>query len=462
MCNSHPQVAISAPRGHAKSTACTFTYALAEIVFRQSQYVLIVSDTTTQACQFLADLKKELLENEYLQNLFKIKEFQKDTEDDVICVCEDGYRFRIAAKGAEQKLRGLKWDHLRPDLILCDDLENDEIVMNKDRRDKFKRWFYGALIPCKSRDGKIRVVGTILHEDSLLNNLMPKAYDRATQSNDLKTWSTRLGPWLSMKYKAHNPDFSTILWSSRYDQAWFEAKRTDYFNQGLADVYSQEYLNEPIDDSVAYFRKSDFQDMSEGDRERRLNYYITADLAISQEERSDYSVFVVAGMDENRILHIKNVIRDRLDGREIVDILISLQKTYDPECIGIEQMQVSKSIGPFLREEMIKTGTFINIKQLEHRNKDKISRARSIQARIRANGVRFDKSGEWYDDFEEELTKFPRGKKDDQVDAFAYLGLMLDAIVEAPTQQEWEDDIYESELRESGSGHDGRSSYTGY
>jgi predicted phage terminase large subunit-like protein len=461
MTHRHPQVAISAPRGHAKSTACTFTYVLAEIVFRQSQYVLIVSDTTTQACQFLADIKKELLENEYLGNLFKIKEFQKDTEDDVICVCEDGYRFRIAAKGAEQKLRGLKWDHLRPDLIICDDLENDEIVMNKDRREKFKRWFYGALIPCKSRDGKIRVVGTILHEDSLLNNLMPRSYERSTHTNDLKTWSTKLGPWLSVKYKAHNPDFSAILWESRYDQQWFEEKRADFINQGLADVYSQEYLNEPIDDSIAYFRKSDFQDMSDHDRERRLNYYITADLAISEAERADYSVFVVAGMDENRILHVKNVIRDRLDGREIVDVLIALQKTYDPECIGIEQMQVSKSIGPFLREEMIKTGIFINVKPLEHRNKDKISRARSIQARLRANGVRFDKSGEWYDDFEEELTKFPRGKKDDQVDAFAYLGLMLDAIVAAPTQQEEEDELYELELRESGS-NDGRSQYTGY
>lgn len=462
MCSAHPQVAISAPRGHAKSTACTFTYTLAQVVFRESQYVLIVSDTVTQAVQFLADLKKELLENEYLQNLFKIKEFQKDTEDDVICICEDGYRFRVAAKGAEQKLRGLKWDHLRPDLIVCDDLENDEIVMNKERREKFKRWFYGALVPCKSRDGKIRIVGTVLHEDSLLNNLMPKSYDKFTMNTDLKTWSTAIGPWLSVKYKAHNPDFSSILWEDRYNQVWFEAKKLDFYQQGLADVYSQEYLNEPIDDSVAYFRKSDFEDMSDNDRERRLHYYITADLAISQEERADYTVFIVAGMDENRILHIKNIIRDRFDGREIVDVLISLQRMYDPEMIGIEQMQISKSIGPFLREEMVKTGVYINIKALEHRNKDKIARARSIQARIRAGGVKFDMSGDWYQDFEEELTKFPRGRKDDQVDAFAYLGLMLDSLIEAPTQQEQEEEDYQYDLQSSGLADGGRSKYTGY
>ena len=62
----------------------------------------------------------------------------------------------------------------RPGLIVGDDMENDEIVMNRDRRLKFKRWFYGALLPALSDKGKIRLVGTILHLDSLLENLMPK------------------------------------------------------------------------------------------------------------------------------------------------------------------------------------------------------------------------------------------------------------------------------------------------
>jgi predicted phage terminase large subunit-like protein len=460
--NKHPQVAISAPRGHAKSTAITLTYLLAELCFRTSSYALLVSDTITQATQFLGDLKKELADNDNLRNLFGIKEFFKDTEDDVIVRCEDGHEFRVTAKGSEQKLRGLKWNNKRPDLIVCDDLENDEIVMNKDRREKFKRWFYAALIPCKSVNGKIRVVGTILHEDSLLNNLMPKAWDQYTFSNQLKTWSTRMSAWHSVKYRAHSDDFSAILWESRYSQQWFEAKKADFFARGLADVYSQEYLNEPIDDSVAYFRKSDMENMQDSDRARKVHYYITADLAISEQERADYSVFMVAGMDENRVLHVKNVIRDRMDGREIVDTLIALQSTYDPEMIGIEQMQISRAIGPFLREEMIKTGVFINLKPLEHGGKDKITRARSIQARVRAGGVRFDKTADWYPELEEELCKFPRGRKDDQVDAFAYLGLMLDSLVEAPTLQEQEEETYQYDLQSSGSLDAGRSKHCGY
>ena len=52
------QVAIAAPRYHAKSTAVTHAYTLASVLFRESRYALIVSDTVTQAVQFLGDIKK--------------------------------------------------------------------------------------------------------------------------------------------------------------------------------------------------------------------------------------------------------------------------------------------------------------------------------------------------------------------------------------------------------------------
>lgn len=462
-CSKHPKVAIAAPRRHAKSTAVTLAYTLASLLFRDKSYILVLSDTITQATQFLGDIKKELAENEKLIQLFNISGFEKDTEDDCIVNFSDGHQARISAKGSEQKMRGLKWRNKRPDLIVGDDLENDEIVLNKERRDKFKRWFYGALVPCLSSTGVIRIVGTILHEDSLLNNLMPKHWDKKTVVTPLKIYSRDPNPtWKSFKYRAHTENFERILWPSKYTEDWFVNERKDYMERGISDVYSQEFLNEPIDDSVAYFKRNDFLALTQEDKKKTLNYFIAADLAISKEETADYSVFVVAGIDENRFLHIKNVIRERLDGREIVDMILSLSDVYKPDVFGIEEMQVSKSIGPFLREEMLRTGRFVNLLPIKHGGKDKISRARSIQGRMRAGGIRFDKGAEWYPAFEDELCKFPRGTKDDQVDAFAYIGIMLDSLIEAPTKQEQEDEEYYDELAASGISTDGRSTWTGY
>ena len=468
-CSNNRFVAIAAPRGHAKSTAVTFGYGLATLLFRERKFMLLVSDTEAQASLFLGNIKNALQDNQQLIELFGLKknlagqvQFLKDSETDIIVEFDDGHKFRIIAKGSEQKLRGLLWNNSRPDIIIGDDMENDEMVMNKERRAKFKKWVTNALLPCRSDKGIIRFVGTILHMDSMLEGLMPKTYDKKTVEESLKTYSTRRNMWTSIKYRAHDRDEKLLLWPQKKSMEEFRMLRQQAMDMGMPDGYSQEYLNIPIDESSTYFRRADFIALREDDFKKPVRYYITADLAISDKETADYSVFVVGAVDEDKRLQIRNVIRERMDGREIVDCILMLQKMYNPDAIGIEEMQVSKAIGPFLREEMIKHNNFISLYPLKHGGKDKITRARSIQARMRAQGCKFDKGGDWYPTFEDELMRFPRDKHDDQVDAFSYLGLMLDVIIEAPTRKEIEDDEYQEEYEKSGMSDEGRSETCGY
>lgn len=469
-CDPHPQVAIAAPRRHAKTTAITHTCTLAAVLFRERSYVLVVSDTVTQATQFIGDIKNELLNNEPLRALFKIKAMPKDSEDDFICMMEDGHQFRITAKGAEQKLRGLKWDNRRPDLIICDDLENDEIVLNKERREKFKRWFYGSLLPSRSYRGIVRYVGTILHNDALLENLMPKRGTKWFADSPLKEWSTEARrPWKAVKYKAHSPDFTHILWPSLYDKDYFVNLRDDYISQGIPDVYSQEYLNYPLDESLSYFRRADFNDFTDRDREKfkapdwhkRFNIYISSDLAVSTAESADWSVFVVSAVDEDGMVYIKQVIRERMDSQTIVETILSLQRRYDPICLSMEKGQIEKSIGPFLRQRMLETGDFVEVYPIAP-SSDKKTRAQAIKARMRMGGVRFDKQADWFYELEDEAILFGRGKHDDQVDALAYIGLILDKLVEGRTEKEVLDDEWNDAYAESESHDDGRSGWTGY
>ena len=468
-CGPDKYVAISAPRGHAKSTAVTMGYGLATLLFRERKFMLLVSDTESQSSLFLGAIKQQLTENEDLINMFGIKrdekgvvKFVKETETDIIVEFENGDKFRIIAKGGEQKMRGLIWNGSRPDIVICDDMENDEAVMNSDRRKKFRRWFFGALLPCLSDNGIVRMVGTILHMDSLLESLMPREGDKKTIVEDLKMYNLGRGMWKSVKYRGHNHDFSKILWPEKKTAQWFMDYRNECIRLGMPDVYSQEILNIPLDEASAYFKKVDFVPITEEDKRLKLNYYITADLAIAQNNQADYSVFMVAGVDENKRIHVVQVIRERLDGQEIVDTILALQRIHSPEAFGVEDMQVSKSIGPFLREEMFKTNTFINLVPLKHGGKDKIARGRSIQARMRAKGVKFDKEADWYQTLEDECVRFPRDRHDDQVDCLAYLGMMLDKLIEAPTQAEQNEDEYQEALHEHGYDQRGRSAVTGY
>jgi len=471
MCMENRYVAVAAPRGHAKSTAVTHTYGLATSLFRQSPFTVIVSDTETQSVQFLNDIKMEINDNSDLQALFGVSKFIKYTENDIVCEMDDHHQFRILAKGSEQSLRGMKWHGMRPKLIICDDMENDELVMNKDRREKFFRWIYGTLIPCLAPDGKMRVVGTVLHMDSFLEQLMPKDWDTHTKREPLKVWSERPKMmWKAVKYKAHDEEFENILWPDRFSTAKLKEIRKEYYERGIPDVYSQEYLNYPLDPTKAYFKRVDFIPLTQqdynaiDDTSKPLSYYVGIDLAISEKERADYSVFVVCGIDSEGVIHILDLIRDRIDGREIIDTIFALEKRHKPEFIAIEKEKISKAIGPFLYEEMPKRGLYPNIVEITP-SKDLLTRARSIQGRMRAGYVKFNKKADWYPTFEAEMTTFPRSSHDDQVAAMAVLGLALDKMVEAPTSKEVMDEEWEFDFRSSlmeGFLRDGRSATTGY
>jgi len=468
-CSDDKFVAICAPRGHSKSTTITITYTLAAVLFRQRRYVLIVADTEAQASLFLGQIKQILYDSSEIHNLFGLQmgakgvEFEKDTETDIIVKFADQSSFRIVAKGAEQKLRGMLWNGQRPDMIVIDDLMNEELVANKDRRDKLRRWVYGSLIPCRSERGIIRFVGTPMNLDDPLESLMPKENAKDTVIEELKTWSKRkIGMWRSVKYRAHNQDYSAILWPDRKNKQLFEELRQDFSDQGIPEVYACEYLCNPVDDSIRYFRKGDFLSMTEDDRKKNKTYYITADLAISQKERADYTAIVVGGMDSNGQLHIVNCIRERLSGDEIVTTLLSLQKIYNPMAVGIEDTQISKALGPYLNRAMMEEGIYMNVAMLKPHRQDKLQRARSIQARMRAGGVKFDKQADWWEMFETECMTFPRARHDDCVDALAYQGILIDKMSEGYTPEELEEEEYEEEYEKSGHSNAGRSAITGY
>lgn len=455
-------VAIAAPRGHAKSTAITFSYALANILFHSRKFLIILSDTEAQSVLFLGELKKELLENEELIALFGIKGLSKDTDADFIVEFHDGFQARVIAKGSNQKLRGLKWDSYRPDLVICDDLENEEIVLNADRREKFKRWFTGSVIPMLNKNGVIRVVGTIIHMQSLLADLMPKPMTKGVVVTPLRMLSPSRSVWYSALYRAHPSmnDFSEILWPEYRGADELKAYQEHCKSQGLMDSYSAEILNDPVDEANARFKKGDLLPMTEADFHKHRLYYIGTDFAVTLNTRRDYTVFVVASMGDDEILQVEHVIRERMDTHDIIETIIQLQKSYDPQFFAFEKGTILNSLLPGIKVRQIEANTFINYEGFAS-TLDKDARAATIKARVKAHRVKFNKEAEWYPAFEEELVKFPLGH-DDQVDAFAILGNLINKVARAETPEELDEIEYEDFKRENSFFDLGRCRTTGY
>jgi len=449
-CSDHPAAATAAPRNHAKSTGLTHDFILANVCFRVEDYVILIGASEEMAIEHLTDIATELRENDELIRDFKIKEFVSDQKTDIIVECLDGYRFRIIARGAEQKIRGRKWKGKRPGLIVGDDLEDDEQVENKERRRKFRRWFFRAAKQALRDGGRIRVHGTILHKDSLLSHLI------------------RNKGWLSKLYKAHKgfSDFTQILWPEKFPEARLRAIRQEFIDEGDSAGYSQEYLNDPKDDEGAYFLPNQFVELTEDHLEDFRTIAIGWDFAVSKADAANRTSATVGGRTADNFTDFLAFHAGRWGTDEWIDLMFDLEQTHTPYAHYVEDGVIWKSVWPAIRSEMARRDIWLNIVTLPS-TKDKAARGQSWRKRMRAGWCRFNKSHPGYAEFEEECLDFSmvaEADLDDQFDSGSILVRGLeDVSVDAEDEMTDDEQAFDRESERLRSYHEeGRSPVTGY
>lgn len=439
-----------APRGHAKSSALTHVFTLANVLFRCEQYVILISTNEELAIEHLGDITRELTENEELINEFQISHFETTSKTEIIVQFKDGQQFRILARGSGQKLRGRKWRGMRPGLIICDDLEDDEQVENKERRDKFRRWFNRAAIPALRRGGKIRVHGTILHEDSLLARLRKN-----------KEWHVRF-------YRAHKSfdEFTDILWPEQFSEEILRSIRQRYIEDFDSNGYSQEYLNDPFDNSEAYLRKEWFQPMADDDFESDKKMAVGVDFAVSKGDKANRTSLTIGGQSASNNLHVVGQRVDKWDILEIIEQMFEVQEMYDPQAFFVEDGIIWLSIAPILNQEMRIRNVFLNCIPIGS-TKDKAVRGRSLQKRMKSGSMFFDKEALWYPGYESEMLRFTghgEARLDDQFDSTAILsrGLDISPLLDEDDFLDLEELSFREQAKQAASARDGRDSTTGY
>ena len=89
------------------------------------------------------------------------------------------------AVGLGQSPRGTRNEEVRPNYILCDDLDEDEMCRNPDRAEEAFKWTMGALFGCLSIEGGGRfiMVGNVISEHAVLLKVSEIADD--TEQVDL-------------------------------------------------------------------------------------------------------------------------------------------------------------------------------------------------------------------------------------------------------------------------------------
>ena len=160
-------------------------------VYGYKHYIIILSDSSEQAEGFLVDIKTELEENAALKEDFG--ELEGKVWKSSVILLANGVK--IEAIGSGKKIRGRRHKQWRPDLIVCDDLENGENVSTPEQRKKLRDWFYKAVSKAGDTYTDIVYIGTLLHFDALLANVAKNPSYKSVRYQGVISFATNGELW---------------------------------------------------------------------------------------------------------------------------------------------------------------------------------------------------------------------------------------------------------------------------
>ena len=400
------RVGVIAPRGHAKSTTVDMTYPLWAGCFEQEEFIVIISDTYTQAAEFINALKDEFENNPKIKWLFG--NMKGDDWQDGEFVLSNGIKY--AAKGSGMKIRGIRHRHTRPTLMIFDDIENDENIKSAEQRQKLYHWFTKAAIPALARGGRAVIIGTILHFDSLVNKVMK-------QQDVFKSWQTRVFYAITTE----EDGTERALWSEHRSLEKLRAMRDDPSDQDFIGsiTFAQEYQHKPFSEEDAIIQPDWIKECEPSqvpDKHTRLARVLTIDPAASERQTADFTAMIVADLYTDGNVYIRAIRNQRTSPSVTADTVRELDEIYKPQVIGIEK----GALGLVFRD-LLEGLPVIGLEP----DKDKVRRLLAVSRFFEAGRVYTVKNIQNGQAFREQLIEFPKGTHDDMVDAAAYAVRLL-------------------------------------
>lgn len=436
----------AAPRGNAKSTWADLVLVLWCAAFRYRSFALIVSDTASQAEDFIQFIKAELEVNERLAQDFPKLVGQGPIWRADVIITKNGIKIRGA--GAGQKLRGMRHGSKRPDLVICDDLENDEAVESQDQRKKTEKWFFKALMKIGQKNTVYIIVGTILHYDSLLSNLLKKpgwkgrkfkAVIRFSKSKLWEQWENifvditvgkeEAEAAADQLFAAHSEAMlagTEVLWPEVEDYYYLMKMR---ISDGPA-YFDSEKQNEPINPEDCLFREEEFVFWDEADVDLvGVPHYGVVDPSMGKRSKKADPSAIIGGRSKNYgegiILYIDIAdIDKRVPDRIINDILTYHEKDRFA-AFGVESIQFQEFFANSVEKEAHKRNLTLSVVELNPHT-DKTLRIQTLQPWIKNGWIRFKRNQRILID---QLKYYPMADHDDGPDALEQLKTMIESRV---------------------------------
>lgn len=215
---------------------------------------------------------------------------------------------------------------------------------------------------------------------------------------------------------------NTPLHPDRYTLKMLLNTKATYYALGNQRWWSALYQQNPTPEGGVFFTKDMFVEYTSNPSRTSRSVYQAWDFAITDKQKSDWTVGVTGYLDENDTLYILDVWRFKTDdGIELGTAIVQYAQLWDAACVAVEDGQIWKSIKANF-DKACETKHFYPSYEVIVPLTDKRVRAQPLRGRMQQGKVQFPLRAPWYQEYKAELLRFEGGgRHDDQVDATAHL-----------------------------------------
>lgn len=430
-------VAWACPRGSAKTSYLSNIFPTHQLVYRKQKYIVLFSETTDMAGDFIGWTRYQLKLNEKLREDFGGLLHERpsmnplDNRNEFITTTN----VKVEAKGLGTQARGMRHGATRPTLAILDDLESKESTNTTELIEKSKAFFREDVLPSLAEDGIVVYLGTILCYDSLLDYVIRERGDfESRKYSAITSWADREDLWDEWReiYREDSKEASDKAWafyqknkkemdkgaSVLWEQRWTYYQLMELLENNGSKAFNQEYLNNPTDEERQIFKPEYFTFYHNAElQDKEVEYYCGVDFAMGK-DKGDYSVIVtIARNVDTGTLYVEDIFMQRLHPDEFLNVIIDKTLYYQYENMGVEAVMAQEFLADKLTDALQSRGYPAHTRL--HKIKQKTRKAIRIEAllpEIQSGMLRFNakyKNGQEIGQFE----MYPMGKHDDVPDA---------------------------------------------
>lgn len=219
-----------------------------------------------------------------------------------------------------------------------------------------------------------------------------------------------------------------------YEALWPMKHTVDELLEMQANVrtkfmMSAQYQQQPVPDDGEFFSRNEVQWYD--DIPENLSVYASSDYAEtdgSDGTDPDYTEHGVFGVDHDDNIYLL----DWWSGQKTTDVWaaaeIDLIKRWSPLIWARPGDMIGKAVFPFISKAHERERAYVTTEWLPNSKYNKLAQARSFQALWKSKKVFLPRHQPWAEQVLAQLTRFPKGRFDDKVDACSYFGRLIDQV----------------------------------